>query len=78
MLGSYFEVGQKMKSITGTLITAAVRRAAKTLRLENQGIGIDNNISSHSLRAGGAMALLLIGVDVNTIKKWEDDQATPS
>ena len=76
MLGSYFEKGQKMKSITGTLITAAVRRAAKTLHLDNQGFGINNNISSHSLRAGGAMALHLTGADVNTIKKmgrWSSD-----
>ena len=76
MLEFYFEVGRKLKSITGILITAAVRQAAKILRLEKQGIGIDNNISSHSLRAGGTMVLHLIGVDVNTIKKmgrWSSD-----
>ena len=69
MLVSYFKVEEKTKSISRKLLTAAVQRAAKILQLEKQGIGIDNNISSHSLCAGEAMALHLTGVDVKTIKK---------
>ena len=55
-------------SVAGSDIVAAVRVAAKALDLQSKGIDPDL-IGSHSLRAGGAMALKLMGYSDSTIKK---------
>jgi len=75
MLGSYFEPGKTIKSITTYLVTKAIKNAAKELELHKQGL-TPKHISSHSLRAGGAMALHIAGVPDTTIKKlgrWSSD-----
>ena len=56
-------------------INAAVKQAAAHLGLPAQGFAL-SAVSSHSLRAGGAMALKLHGYDRDTIKKmgrWSSD-----
>ena len=56
-------------------ILKAVRIACVQLKLESQGITPDR-IGSHSLRAGGAMALKFAGADRDDIKKlgrWSSD-----
>ena len=75
MLGSYFERNKSIKSITSYLVNTAVRAAARHLNLEQQGLQ-EKSITSHSLRAGGAMALHLAGASDNTVKKmgrWSTD-----
>ena len=49
-------------------INRAIRHATKALQLDRCGF-TDKDVSSHSLRAGGAMAMKLNGVDSITIKK---------
>lgn len=68
MLGSYFLPGKGQKSIISYSMTEAVRKAAKALHLDRQGLTCAN-LASHSLRAGGAMALHISKVSDNTIKK---------
>ena len=56
-------------------IMDAIRVAAQQLKLENQGIPA-SRIGTHSLRAGGAMALKFSGADRDDIKKlgrWTSD-----
>eukprot|EP00979_Chaetoceros_neogracilis_P012298 scaffold3199_cov232-Chaetoceros_neogracile.AAC.1 len=56
-------------------IVAAVRAAAKALKLHDRGIDPDM-IGAHSLRAGGAMALKIMGYKDSTIRKfgrWTSD-----
>jgi hypothetical protein len=55
-------------SITQDHITKAVRRAITRLGLKHKGF-TSTNTGSHSLRAGGAMALKLNGADMATIMK---------
>ena len=62
-------------SVESPEIVAAVRTAAKALNLQKQGID-PNIIGAHSLRAGGAMALKLMGYKDSTIRKfgrWTSD-----
>mmetsp|Transcript_27613 Transcript_27613/g.66372 ORF Transcript_27613/g.66372 Transcript_27613/m.66372 type:complete len:359 (+) Transcript_27613:1217-2293(+) len=62
-------------TVNARQITATLRKAAKTLNLERQGIPAEL-ISSHSLRAGGATALHLNGYDTKTIQilgRWSSD-----
>ena len=75
MLGSYFEPGKTIKSITTYLMTKAIRNTAKELELDKQGL-TPKHIASHSLCVGGAMALHIAGVPDTTIKKlgrWSSD-----
>ena len=75
MLGSYFLPGKGQKSITSYSMTEAVRKAAQNLHLDRQGL-TRANLASHSLRAGGAMALHISKVSDNIIKKmgrWSSD-----
>jgi hypothetical protein len=61
--------------LTANDITSAVRRAVTTLGLARNGL-TTQLVGSHSLRAGGAMAMYLNGVAHNTIKKmgrWKSD-----
>ena len=75
MLGSYFELGKPIKSITSTHITKAVKKAVTTLQLDKRGLPAER-VARHSLRSGGAMALHCAGVSDTTIKKmgrWSSD-----
>ncbi|KAG7368937.1 hypothetical protein IV203_031680 [Nitzschia inconspicua] len=76
MLGTYF-TGHKhiAKQVTVTDITTALKNTVQVLVLSRYNI-TPADISSHSLRAGGAMALHLGGVQVHTIKilgRWSSD-----
>lgn len=56
-------------------INKMIKTAARALRLDKQGFPPDA-VSSHSLRAGGAMAMHLNGIDRDTIRKqgrWSSD-----
>jgi hypothetical protein len=60
---------------TSTPINSAVKTAVRALGLEKQGVHVQN-VSSHSLRAGGAMAMHLNGIDRDKIRKmgrWSSD-----
>jgi len=62
-------------SVQSQDIFKAVRAAAKALKLQNRGINPDM-IGAHSLRAGGAMALKIMGYSDSTIRKfgrWTSD-----
>ena len=56
-------------------MSEAVKRAVVQLNMQPQGFD-ETNVSSHSLRAGGAMAMFLHGMSDTTIKKmgrWSSD-----
>ena len=62
-------------SVQSSEIVMAVRNAAKALKLQDRGIDPDM-IGAHSLRAGGAMALKIMGYADSTIRKfgrWTSD-----
>ena len=48
-------------------ITAAIRQSVTVQKLERHGL-LPKLVGSHSLRAGGAMAMYLNGVDITVIK----------
>ena len=54
--------------ITATTINNTIKRAASEIGLFKLGY-TPSDVSSHSLRAGGAMAMHLNGIDTNTIQK---------
>jgi hypothetical protein len=63
------------QSINSQHINDTLKRASGEMGLYNLGY-TPNDVSSHSLRAGGAMAMHLNGVDANTIRKmgrWKSD-----
>jgi len=63
------------RKVHATDITQAIRDAATSMQLEKHGIQL-KNISSHSLRSGGAMALHLAGAPAHTIRlmgRWKSD-----
>jgi Phage integrase family len=63
------------QSITSQHINATLKQAAGEIGLYKLGY-TPNDVSSHSLRAGGAMAMHLNGVDANTIRKmgrWKSE-----
>jgi hypothetical protein len=63
------------RAITSQHINTTLKRAAGKIGLYNLGYG-PGDVSSHSLRAGRAMAMHLNGVDPNTIRKmgrWKSD-----
>ena len=76
MIGTYFEYpGARPKSVTNYLISNTLKCVVEELGLQAQGIN-PNQVASHSLRSGGAMALHLNGVSDNVIKKlgrWSSD-----
>ena len=63
----YYEAGE-WHSITSSDIVRLVKAATRQLQLSQQAIDLDM-VGSHSLRAGGAMALKLHGYDDTTIMK---------
>ncbi|MEM7495227.1 MAG: hypothetical protein AAF471_03640 [Myxococcota bacterium] len=75
ILGTYWGRGNTWRTIRPPDINATIKQAVVTLKLESRGITPDL-VSSHSLRAGGAMALHLSGASADTIKKqgrWSGD-----
>ena len=67
LLCDYWD-GLQWRQVTSDNITLAVKVAVLKLNLAEQGI-TPNDVGSHSLRAGGAMALKLNGVSDTMIKK---------
>ena len=68
-------INNKWHSVESQEIVGAVRTAAKALNLQDKGIDPDL-IGAHSLRAGGAMALKIMGYNDSTIRKfgrWTSD-----
>ena len=66
-----------MRYISAADISKAVKDAAEEIGLYEPEIGYQrSDVSSHSLREGGAMAMHLAGVDTNKIRKqgrWKSD-----
>ena len=63
------------KQVTAAQMNKAVKQTVKDLNLEVNGLR-QPHVRSHSLRAEGAMAMHLNGIDPNTIKKmgrWSSD-----
>jgi len=54
--------------VTSAMVRSVVRRSVSALQLHRQGIKA-SDVGSHSLRAGGAMAMKLNGCDLVTIMK---------
>ena len=63
--------GPQWRKVTVQKMTTAVKNATIDTKLYEQGI-TPKDVSSHSLRAGGAMALKLNGASDTTIKKQDD------
>jgi integrase len=73
-LSAYYDRGQ-LKHVLSSHINTAVKSAVKALKLKLCGFTA-RLVSSHSLRAGGAMAMKLNGEDRDTIRKqgrWSSD-----
>jgi hypothetical protein len=73
-LSAYFAQG-RIRHVLASHINTAVKAATKALKLHLCGFSADL-VSSHSLRAGGAMAMKLNGEDRDTIRKqgrWSSD-----
>jgi len=69
-------INNKWHSVESKEIVGAVRTAAKSLNLQDKGIDPDL-IGAHSLQAGGAMALKIMGYNDSTIRKfcrWTSDK----
>ena len=76
IIGTFFtSTYPQGKSVTAAKMNKAVKYAVKFLNLDKKGL-LPEHVGSHSLRAGGAMAMHLNKVDHNTIKKmgrWSSD-----
>jgi hypothetical protein len=75
VLSTYFEDDGEIAFLRGDDIVKGVRRAVIALDLPKAGIKAEQ-VGSHSLRAGGAMAMKLNGSDRDTIRKfgrWNSD-----
>jgi hypothetical protein len=73
-LSAYYAQG-RVRHVMASHINTAVKAATKALKLHLSGFSADL-VSSHSLRAGGAMAMKLNGEDRDTIRKqgrWSSD-----
>ena len=64
-----YKIGEKWFHVTSNQVARSVKWLAKEINLESKGFP-SALIGSHSLRAGGAMALKLNGIDVMLIKKY--------
>ena len=74
IISAYFEKGQA-KHMTNEHINNIVKKSVLALGLNENGYSA-KLVSSHSLRAGGAMAMKLNGIDRDTIRKvgrWSSD-----
>ncbi len=67
-LSAYFQRPRVMQHVYANDINKALKESIRTLNLQQCGFNA-TNVSSHSLRAGGAMAMKLNGIDCITIKK---------
>ena len=67
-LGTYFDKQNQAKAIRSQAISETIKTAAREMQLERYGIP-PHKVSSHSLRAGGAMALHLAGKPSHVIQK---------
>ena len=67
-LSTYFELPWLPKQVLPSHINTALKDTVTRLGLQQFGF-TRQNVSSHSLRAGGAMAMKLNGIDSITIKK---------
>ena len=76
IIGKFFTTTDPQgKSVIASKMNKAVKYAVKILNLDKKGL-LPDQVGSHSLRAGGAMAMHLNKVDHNTIKKmgrWSSD-----
>ena len=75
LISAFCEKHGNVKQITQSVINSTVKDAASSIGLYKAGY-TRNKVSSHSLRAGGAMALHLNKCDRDTIKKqgrWSSD-----
>ena len=72
---TYWNPKGDTRKVHATDITQAIRTAATDMTLDQYGIAIAQ-VSSHSLRSAGAMALHLAGVPAHTIRlmgRWKSD-----
>jgi hypothetical protein len=67
-ISTYYATPGIPSQITPAQVNTTIKRAVHQLNLTHFGFN-SSNVSSHSLRAGGAMAMKLNGVDTITIKK---------
>lgn len=75
ILSTYFDAKGYKHRVTSDQMNKAVKQAIIGLNLAKTGITPDI-VGSHSLRAGGAMAMKLNGIDRDTIRKmgrWSSD-----
>ena len=71
----YYSMHGTLSHISGPQINKAVKEAALGIGLDRHGY-LESDVSSHSLRAGGAMAMHLNGIDPLTIQRqgrWESN-----
>ena len=74
-ISTYWTKQGTPKKVTSATITETIRKAATDINLAEFGIN-PKQLSSHSLRSGGAMALHLGGASDSTIRKmgrWKSD-----
>ena len=74
IISACFNNGHRRK-VSARQINSAVKQGVEMTGLLNQGY-TTKSVSSHSLRAGGAMAMKLNGIDRDTIRKmgrWSSD-----
>jgi hypothetical protein len=76
ILSTFFETGTKtVKTVDASFINKQLKKAVLATKLDRKGF-LPANISSHSLRAGGAMAMHLNGISSHQIRKmgrWSSD-----
>jgi len=75
IISTYFTTKGEAKVLTSYVINTTVKTAVKATGLVEHGFPL-TSVSSHSLRAGGAMAMHLNNVDRDTIRKmgrWSSD-----
>jgi hypothetical protein len=75
IISTYFTSKGMAKVLGASTITSSVKIAAKAIGLEKNGFPM-TSVSSHSLRAGGTMAMHLNNVPCDTIRKagrWSSD-----
>ena len=71
---SYF--GSTPNTVRPPHINAAIKNAVISLKLDQQGLTPDS-VSSHSLGAGGAMAMYMNGAKEMAIQKWDAGNQPP-
>jgi integrase len=75
ILSTFFSRSNQVKHVSAEFINRQIKLAVKATGLDRRGFPLAS-VSSHSLRAGGAMAMHLNGVSSDTIRKmgrWSSD-----